>query len=41
MNKNHMPPHVGPSVSVIEESEGRNLMSGVDRINTSLEVVKE
>lgn len=41
VNNNLMPSHVGPSVSVIEEYEGQNLVSRVDEMKTSLAMVKE
>lgn len=41
VNNNLMPLHTSSSVSVIEDSEGRNLVSRVDQMKTSLVVVKE
>lgn len=41
VNKNPMLPHIGPSMSVIEESGGQNLVSRVDEMKTYLVVVKE
>lgn len=41
VNNNPMPPHVGPSVSMVEESCECSTVMDVDKVKTSLAVVKE
>lgn len=41
VNNNPIPPHVGPSVSMLEESRDYKVLTDVDKVKTSLAVVKE
>lgn len=41
INNNPMPPHIGPSMSVIEEYGGNKLVSSVGNIKTLLAIIKE
>lgn len=41
INNNPMPPHISPSMSVLEEYGGKKTVSSVDNIKTSLAIVKE
>lgn len=41
VNNNHMPPHNKPTVKMMEEEEGKNLVSSVDKLKTLLINIKE
>lgn len=41
INNNPMPPHIGPSVSMIEECGGKKLVSNMDNIKNLLDVIKD
>lgn len=41
VNNNPMPPHTGPSVSMLEGFRDYSMVTDVDKVKTSLVVVKE